>query len=102
MSERYNGWANYETWVTNLWLTNDQGDYDYLIELAHKAFDEELEGANALADWLKGYAEEQVMIGVPASLSFDLLKSALDEVDWQEIAEAFLEGLDEEVAHESN
>jgi len=25
----YNGWTNYETWVTALWLDNDQASYAY-------------------------------------------------------------------------
>jgi len=31
-NEQYNGWTNRETWLTNLWLTNDQGTYEYVVE----------------------------------------------------------------------
>lgn len=30
--EKYNGWTNYDTWLLNLNLTNEQGLYDSVIE----------------------------------------------------------------------
>lgn len=30
----YNGWTNYQTWVVNLWLTNDSGGDERLREMA--------------------------------------------------------------------
>ena len=32
----YNGWSNRETWIVNLWLTNDMVSYDYLQQLYMK------------------------------------------------------------------
>ena len=32
--KKYNGWANYETWAVNLWLTNDEDTAGMLSELA--------------------------------------------------------------------
>ncbi|MBY9021074.1 MAG: hypothetical protein KGD67_08445 [Candidatus Lokiarchaeota archaeon] len=32
MSEKYNGWHNRETWLVNLWLTNDQNIYNLITE----------------------------------------------------------------------
>ena len=30
MSDRkYNGWTNYETWVTKLWMDNDEGSQEW-------------------------------------------------------------------------
>ena len=33
MSDKsYNGWKNFETWVVNLWLTNEQYPYEYWMD----------------------------------------------------------------------
>src|SRR4051812_39024626 len=32
--KRYNGWANYETWVVRLWLDNEEPAYRYWTEQA--------------------------------------------------------------------
>lgn len=39
-TETYNGWTNYETWVVNLWLGNDEGSDRYWREQAQECFDE--------------------------------------------------------------
>ena len=30
--ETYNGWKNYETWLLNLWITNEEGTLSYVKE----------------------------------------------------------------------
>jgi len=37
--EEYNGWSNRETWAVNLHLSNNEGDYSYMLELANDALD---------------------------------------------------------------
>ena len=31
MEEKYNGWANRDTWVVNVWLNNDENNYRRLV-----------------------------------------------------------------------
>src|SRR5438477_252131 len=38
--KRYNGWLNYETWAVNLWLSNEQGSWDYWREAAAEVYRE--------------------------------------------------------------
>lgn len=87
-TKTYNGWTNYETWLVNLWLGNEQGTADYWLERAR-----ELSGhvypTRALADELREEIAEQSFPEVPG-LYGDLLGAALSEVDWREIAEHWI------------
>jgi hypothetical protein len=89
----YNGWTNYETWVTALWIDNDQSSYYHrcsLVEQIKEEYSQKDQRIYQLADSLKDWIEELNPIADTANLFTDLLNSALGEVDWQEIAENFL------------
>ena len=99
----YNGWTNYETWVTALWLDNDYATHCYWREVT-----EECQAAAPATEpvqqgvWtveeaarltLSNRLKEEVTDGSPvvtASLYADLLGAALQEVNWLEIAEHYL------------
>lgn len=100
----YNGWKNYETWCVNLWNDNEQGSHDHWRAEAKAALSE-CEGTEnwtraeqarfRLADQMKETYEEAMpeVEGVWA----DLLRAALSEVHWDEIAGSLInEALDEE------
>ena len=92
-NKKYNGWNNYQTWATALWIDNDYGSYQYrceLVERVKEEHEEEEERQNCLAIILKDWIEEQNPLVDSASLFTDLLNSALSDIDWQEIAENFL------------
>jgi hypothetical protein len=90
----YNGWSNYETWCVHLWLTNEEGSYRYWREEAGRHWREGRENATeTLAEQLKSELEEASPIQ-EASLFSDLLNAALGEVDWFEVAVAFLEDVE--------
>lgn len=101
-TKTYNGWHNYETWAVALWIDNDQGTYEWARDLAREARSEaadpdlrspywtEAEHVRfTLADNLKESLEEQMpeVEGMWA----DLLNAAFSEVDWQEIADHYLD-----------
>jgi hypothetical protein len=105
----YNGWNNYETWNVALWIDNDQGSYSQRCEMAQQSYDEaeasthltrKEEAASALARQLQDWIEEMNPLASEASLFSDLLGAALSEVDWYEIAQNFLEDVDEKEAEE--
>ncbi len=108
LPESYNGWTNYETWAVHLWLTNEQGSYFYWQEQARSHIEdapgsqqvrggiwtEEQAARFGLADQFR----EELEDGQPiqgASVYSDLLSSVLDDVNWSEIAQAFIDEAEE-------
>jgi hypothetical protein len=102
----YNGWKNYETWAVALWIDNEQSSYEWSRDMARTIREdaptslqvedgvwsvEEAAKFN-LADSLKDWQESE-MPDLEASVWTDLLQSAFEEVDWEEIAENFLSDL---------
>jgi hypothetical protein len=80
-NEKYNGWANYETWNVALWYNNDETIYDMIYEMIkHKQPDDLTESA----------AREVI---IDAFSNFDLkqtpddVKLSSKEINWNEIAE---------------
>jgi len=58
MSEKYNGWSNYQTWKLALNISNDEGFYKESRELVKKG---EIVSGQGLKEWLEGiitYSEE--------------------------------------------
>jgi len=96
-TDTYNGWTNYETWGVALWLSNDEGTYNLVREMAGEARESDrattgymgADAASVLADAL----EDMVKTNAPdmgASMYADLLGAALSEVNWYEIAQNIL------------
>ncbi len=105
VDQPYNGWSNYKTWATDLWITNDREGYD----AAHAAIAGG--GAEALRAYVLSLPDIEQALGgsVPtAGLTADLyedeqqnaretrdrvriVRDALGKINWQEIVEALRE-----------
>jgi hypothetical protein len=83
----YNGWTNYKTWLVNLWLTNDAalvhafGGLRDAVVSADTLYD----AREILVAWLDNEYDMYIESN-PHGLFRDLIKGALSEVDWYEIA----------------
>jgi hypothetical protein len=101
--KRHNGWANYETWATALWLDNEYATQCYWrtatgeCRAAAPSSRQVMDGywtvSEAARFILADRLKEEVTAGAPiceASLWADLLGAALEEVNWQEIADHYL------------
>jgi hypothetical protein len=101
MSEQngYQGYANYETWACALWIDNEESLYNERREMAQHAWDtndtedglvaQSDEARRDLATALKDWVEEMAP-DLGASMFSDLLTSALQEIDWEELAGTWL------------
>lgn len=83
----YNGWVNRETWATDLHLSNDEGLYSMVCELAGRC-----QSIYELEDAIKDFVEVELkdFAGFNAELTkiFDDIGS-LWRIDWREIAESW-------------
>ncbi len=91
-NNEYQGWTNRETWAVNLWLSNDQGLYNWVNDLKANT-NSPLEFADALKSYveddLKEYANESER-GSEIRTMFDDIGS-LWRVEWKEIATSWSE-----------
>lgn len=88
----HNGWINKPTWAVALWINNDQGLQEIVLEAARNDKDD----AHLMAGWLQDYfTDEEQYPDLPASMYSDLLNWALAYVDWDSLAKHFIEAIKE-------
>jgi len=86
----YNGWANKETWLVNLWYGDDLAQ---IIADDSGIYEDECEvgiDANEAEEWIRYIAEEVEALSQPpkSGLISDFLETCWAEVSWVEIAES--------------
>jgi hypothetical protein len=96
--KEYNGWTNYETWLVNLWMDNDEGSYRYWRSTTQEVYEEaEEEGTftrreQAILDLSDRLREEhEEALPEVEGYASDLLNAAMSEVNWYEIAEHLID-----------
>ena len=90
-TQKYNGWTNYETWLTNLYF--DNFDFEEVMDIFDDCRDR-ADMLNRIEDYIKDYVEEYVeQFRLDSRNLFidDLLNAALGEVDYREIAEHYID-----------
>lgn len=101
MSGQYNGWSNYETWLAALWIDNEgyAGGSDEIMDSARDALqanDGDVDAAaDEIADAIRNEIDE-MWISQPASLATDLLRAAVEAINWHEIARKYVDEAREE------
>jgi hypothetical protein len=75
--ERYNGWANYETWNVGLWFMDD------MVSVASE------DGKAIDADWCQDFVNEYMgneYHSIHTGFIGDVMNAFIRSVDWHEIA----------------
>jgi len=110
---KYNGWSNYETWNFKLWLDNDQDLHNYIIGEIKKikmAPDNGQDVTYETSNFLRSYIEDNVpnlnvstrsqsvhgLMSDKNGFYNDILNAALRDINTYEIAESYLEDLEED------
>jgi len=101
----YNGWKNYETWLCNLWM---QESWDHYNELAKEGCRNSIDDNTIKRDEaIKCFAsllEEECHDGASelglTCFFCDLLQSAIESINFREIASNWIDDVAEEVAEE--
>lgn len=101
---KYNGWTNYETWLTNLHFENFEFE-EFVEDGTFDSLDRE-----GVKDWIASYIEESVEeysyehieLGTPNRLFVtDMIQSFLGEVDWDDIADHYLDDVMQAIENRS-
>lgn len=102
-TERYNGYANRETWAFNLHWQNDQGLYNATLDVAREnqnGSEDFLLGQAVVAywdDWLHNYSDHTGEPRLPREL--EMFRDEVGSwwrIDYAEVGEAVRESLDAE------
>ena len=103
MDCQYNGFTNYETWVTVLWLENDEKlhhEAGWWADTAHDSFGNTKERDDFFEKWVIEHLEGASLLGVwdssfPVSRKTkELMKKDMGStwrINWKEVVDRFVE-----------
>lgn len=94
----YNGWTNYETWLTNLWF--DEFNFeDYVNDGTFDDMDKD-DVLIWVTDYIKDFIDEFIESMTPnGTHGFikDMINSAIQEIDYRDIAEHYVDDIMDEL-----
>jgi hypothetical protein len=84
MSDKYNGWANWETWNLNLHM-DDGEEFERIVGAVGNVSD----GAEAIEQYVYEWLDTLMFDckGLEGTIFYDFITASLHAVDWREIAE---------------
>ena len=93
-NQEYNGWANWVTWNFKLWVDNSEDSHKAVMYIAEELYGRDND-KNDLAKELESLANElcEETLRFETGFFADICNSAIKEVNFYEIAEAYLDGI---------
>ena len=96
-TQKYNGWTNYATWMVNLHFDS----LDFSDEVESGQFDDmdaddiRCHVASSIQELVKSYLEE--VVDTNNCFVADVINSTINDVDWHDIAEHYVDDIVEHV-----
>ena len=87
----YQGYKNYETWAVCLWFDNDQG----MQGIAYMLAAQDVHG-QAFKEWVEDDMPDGDSVSVLTGLYQDLLTGTMQNVDWKEVRDHFVDDTEED------
>ena len=98
----YNGWTNYETWLTNLYFDDFTSLFEEMTE--EGIFDEMDDDAitqyvaNYLQEYIDDYISDRYLASCTDNFIVDVIQTFMNEVDWRDIAQHYVADIIADVA----
>ena len=92
--EKYEGWTNWETWVTLTWLENDEKLYKRVIATTNECLRNKRPKSNLafkLERIVDGLIDEKILPDYQFGLVMDYIQRSLSKVNFHEIADKYLD-----------
>ena len=97
-TNKYNGWTNYETWLCNLWF--ETFEFSEMLDM-FEGCEDKGDILNIIEDYIKNYVEDYVEYSLaPGDVNgfvADMLNSAIQEIDFRDIAEHYVDDVADEL-----
>ena len=88
----YNGWTNYETWLCNLWFENFDFTEDLeMFEHCKEKYDVMEVISVYIQDYVEEFTSNSIAPGDVHGFVHDMLNAAIQEIDYADIAEHYVD-----------
>jgi len=92
MTERYNGWTNYETWCAALWMDQEGDHWRERAEEAVREYVDYDEARYQLSEEMSSFYDE--FMPTVSGMYADLLGAAMSSINWSEISKHYLDDVE--------
>ena len=96
-TQKYNGWTNYATWLVNLHFDG----LDFTDDIEDGVFDDmdTDEIRCHVASWIQELVESHLdeVVNTDNTFVTDLINFTIDEVDWHDIADHYVDDIKDEL-----